>query len=64
VYILPTTMVELLRMPEYLIETEKSERLVTKAILTEYQKFLYKVERKQMSTLIKEKSLIAFMDSI
>jgi uncharacterized protein YggL (DUF469 family) len=56
--------VELLRMPEYLIETGQSERLVKKAILTEYQKFLYKVERKQMATLIKEKSLIAFMDSI
>jgi hypothetical protein len=64
VYILPTTMVELLRMPEYLIETGQSERLVKKAILTEYQKFLYKVERKQMATLIKEKSLIAFMNSI
>ena len=64
VYILPTTMVELLRMHEYLIETGLSERLVQKVILTEYRKFHDMVEVKQMANFIREKSMEAFMDSI
>ena len=64
VYILPTTMVELLRMHENLIETGRSERLVKEVILTEYRKLQDKVEVKQMANLIREKSMEDFLDSI
>ena len=64
VYILPTTMVELLRMHEHLIETGVSRRLVKKVILTEYRKFSDFIQMKRMADFIRKKSMQAFMDSI
>jgi hypothetical protein len=64
VHILPTTMVELLRMHEHLIETGQSRRHVKKVILSEYGKFHHMIHVKQLANFIRKRSMEAFMDSI
>ena len=63
-YILPTIVVELLRMTEHLLNTESSMRRVAQRVRTEYRELYRKVRYKKLADFCRKKSLEAFMNSI
>jgi len=63
-YILPTSVVELLRMADYMIEAKKSKRNMTTAIRTEYRRLYRIVQVKSMAEWIRKKNMEDYMDSI
>ena len=64
VYILPTVVVELLRMTEHLLNTDSSAHRVRQLVRTEYRQLYWTVRSKLITSFCRKKLLETFMDSI
>ena len=64
VYILPTVVVELLRMTEHLLNTDSSAHRVRQLVRTEYRQLYWTVRSKLFTSFCRKKLLETFMDSI
>ena len=64
VHILPTIVVELLRMTEHLLNIDSSVHRVGQSVRTEYRQLYWTVRSKLIASFCRKKSLETFMDSI
>ena len=64
VHILPTIVVELLRMTEHLLNIDSSVHRVAQSVRTEYRQLYWTVRSKLIASFCRKKSLENFMDSI